>query len=124
MRRIVDHKRVEMTNDEFTLYQNICRSYDRPNFKGDELFRDHFEVNGDGIIIFVKPPHQKYSSLEVFCFLISLMVNQHMRIVQEQNKMMIKEAADKINKQIKELEDLKVKVNELVESNGGKKSKG
>lgn len=93
MIRIVDHKKIEMTNGEYTMYREICRSYDDPksNRKGEDLFIDLFEVNGEGIITFVKPPRQRYSSMEVFCFLISLMQNQHMRILYEQNKKLIEE---------------------------------
>ena len=95
MRRIIDHKRIDMTNDEYTLFQKICESYDRPNFQGSELFKNHFETNEHGIIIFVRPPSQQYSSLEVYCFLVSLMVNQHLRISQEQNMSLLKEVTEK-----------------------------
>ncbi|NJO18721.1 MAG: hypothetical protein HC877_24275 [Thioploca sp.] len=68
MKRIIDHKAIDMTDDEFRLYNQICRSYDRTNFKGEDLFKDHFESNNDGIILFVRPPNKKYSSLEVYTF--------------------------------------------------------
>jgi hypothetical protein len=116
MIRIIDHKKVEMTNDEFTMYDNICRSYDdvKVNRKGEDLFVDHFEVNGDGIIIFVKPPTKRYSSLEVYCFLVSIMQNQHIRIMYEQNKSLLNEASVKINSLIKECSDLKTQVEGLI----------
>ena len=116
MRRIIDNKRIEMTNDEYELYQNICRSYDRPNFQGEELFKGHFETNEHGTIIFVRPPQNRVTSLEVFTFLVSVMVNQHLRISQEQNATMIKEASEKINSLIKETEKLQLEVKEAVES--------
>lgn len=102
--RIIDHKKVEMTNGEFQMYKNICRSYDdnKANRKGEDLFVDHFEVNESGIITFVKPPSKRYSSMEVFCFLISIMQNQHMRILYEQNKMLIKETGAKIEQLMKQ----------------------
>lgn len=98
MIRIIDHKKIDLTNDEYQLYQKICRSYDdaKSNRKGEDLFVDHFEVNGEGIIVFVKPPTKRYSSLEVYCFLISIMQNQHMRILHEQNKMLIEETKKKL----------------------------
>jgi hypothetical protein len=116
MIRIIDHKKVDMTNDEFTMYENICTSYDdsKVNRKGSDLFADHFEVNGDGIIIFVKPPTKRYSSLEVYCFLVSIMQNQHMRILYDQNKSLIKEASEKINSLIKECSDLKKQVEDFI----------
>lgn len=103
--RIIDNKKVELTDDEHALYKQICRSYDRPNFKGEELFKDHFETNGEGVIIFVKPPSKRFSSLEVFCFLISLMQNQHMRILYDQNKKMIQETEQKVNELIRKVTD-------------------
>ena len=43
--RIIDNKRVELTNDEWKTYQEICSSYDKPNFQGKDLFKDIFETN-------------------------------------------------------------------------------
>lgn len=105
--RIIDNKKVSMTNDEFRFYEEICKGYDRPNFKGKDLFQDHFEVNDDGIIVFVKPPYKKYSSMEVFTFLISLMVNQQLRISQDQVVTLIGEAKQKFSEQFAEIDALK-----------------
>jgi hypothetical protein len=105
--RIIDNKKIAMTNEEFVFYQEICKGYDRPNFKGVDLFQDHFEVNEDGIIIFVKPPHKKYSSMEVFTFLISLMVNQHLRVSQDQVQTLVEEAKQKFIEQLSEIDALK-----------------
>jgi hypothetical protein len=111
--KIIDNKKVWLTNDEYLAYQEICKGYDRPNFQGKDLFQDHFEVNDDGIIIFVKPPHKKYSSMEVFTFLISLMVNQQLRISQEQISSLVNEAAKKYTEQLKEIIELKKELLEL-----------
>ena len=101
MIKIINHKKVDLSNDEWKMYQNICRSYDRPNFKGEDLFMDHFQVNGDGIIVFVTPPEGKHTSLEVFCFLISLMVNQHLRLIHQQTDALVVNAKQAIDKLIK-----------------------
>lgn len=120
--RIIDHKKVSMTPDEFRFYTEICKGYDRPNFSGKDLFQDHFETNDDGIIIFVKPPHKKYSSLEVFTFLISLQVNQQLRIAQDQVHTLVKEAEEKFKDKFKafdsvqeDLQSLKQEVEHLKE---------
>lgn len=121
MIRIIDNKKVSMTNDEYSSYEEICKGYDRPNFKGKDLFQDHFEVNEDGIIIFVKPPHKKYSSMEVFTFLISLMVNQQLRIAQDQIATMVSEARQKFSEQFAEIDALKKEIQsykEQVEQDG------
>jgi hypothetical protein len=112
---IIDHKKVWMTPDERKMYEVICEGYDRTNFQGKDLFQDHFEVNDAGIIIFVKPPHKKYSSLEVFTFLVSLQVNQHLRIAQEQMQSLVSEAEEKITEKVIEVESLKKEIQSLKE---------
>lgn len=99
-----------MTPDEFRYYNEICKGYDRPNFSGKELFQDHFETNDEGIIVFVKPPHKKYSSLEVFTFLISLQVNQQLRIAQDQVQSLVGEAEVKFKDKFKEFDSLQQQV--------------
>lgn len=112
---IIDHKKVWMTADERKMYETICEGYNRPNFQGKDLFQDHFEVNDAGVIVFVKPPHKKYSSMEVFTFLVSLQVNQHLRIAQEQMQSMILEAENKLTEKIVEVDGLKKEIQSLKE---------
>lgn len=50
--RIIDNKKVEMTEDEWSLYQKIVKSYNSITNKGEDLFIDLFEVDDNGIIIF------------------------------------------------------------------------
>lgn len=78
MIRIIANKKIDLTNDEFTIYQNICKSYDRVNFKGSDLFLELFETDEKGIIVLLKPP-TTYTSMEVFMFLSSVMLHQHIR---------------------------------------------
>jgi len=113
--RIIDNKKVWVTPDEFRYYEEICKGYDRPNFNGKDLFQDHFEVNDEGIIIFVKPPHKKYSSMEVYTFLISLQVNQQLRLIQEQVSTLISEAETKFKEKLEEVSSLKWQIDEINE---------
>ena len=78
---IIDNKKVEMTDDEWSMYQTICKDYDDPKFnvKGSDLFTGLFETNNEGIIIFLRPPSSKRTSFEVYLFLMSLMQHQHLR---------------------------------------------
>ena len=76
MIRIIDNKKIDLTNDEWELYQKIAESYDRPNFQGKDLFKGLFETDENGMIIFLRPP-TTYTSMEVFMFLVSVMVHQH-----------------------------------------------
>lgn len=112
---IVDHKKVWMTQDEYRLYEEICKGYDRPNFQGKDLFQGHFESNDDGIITFVLPPQKKYSSMEVFTFLISLQVNQQLRLAREQVESLVREAEKKVIETLKEMDNLRVEIKSLKE---------
>jgi hypothetical protein len=84
MIKIIDYKKVDMTLDEWQLYENICKSYDSETFQGALLFEDLFETDEQGIIIFLKPPTKKHSTLQVFLFLSSLMQQQHLRLMHQQ----------------------------------------
>lgn len=72
--RIVDNKRIQMTKEEFDLYQKICNSYP----EGKDLFKGLFETDDDGLIIFLIPPTKQFS-MEVVLFLQNLMLQQHIR---------------------------------------------
>lgn len=82
--RIVDNKKLDMTEDEFTLYQRIVKSYSSMTNKGEDMFIDLFESNEEGVIIFLKPPSKRHTSLEVFLFLMALMQHQHLRLMHQQ----------------------------------------
>lgn len=116
MKRIIDNKRVDLTDTEFEMYQAICRSYDRPNFKGEDLFRDLFETNSDAIIVFVRPPTRNFSSMEVWLFLISIMNNQHIRICHEQVESFCREGKDNIAVAISELKELMTDAKQLIDT--------
>jgi hypothetical protein len=84
MIRVVDNKKLEMTEDEWMLYQKIVKSYTTLSNKGEDYFIDLFETNEEGIIVFLKPPSRRQTSLEVFLFLMSLMQHQHLRLMHQQ----------------------------------------
>ena len=74
--RVIDNKKVEMTDDEYAMYNKIVQSYTDITGKGEDLFIDLFEANNNGIIIFLKPPSKRRTSLEVFLFLMAVMQQQ------------------------------------------------
>lgn len=84
MIRVIDNKKVEMTDDEFGMYQKIVQSYTDLTGKGEDLFIDLFETDESGTIVFLKPPSKRRTSLEVFLFLMSLMQHQHLRLMHQQ----------------------------------------
>ena len=77
--KVIDNKKVEMTEDEWAMYQKIVKSYTDLTGKGEDLFIDLFETDNNGIIIFLRPPSKRRTSLEVFLFLMALMQHQHLR---------------------------------------------
>lgn len=97
--RIIDNKQVDMTDDEWSMYQKIVKSYTTVTNKGEDLFIDLFETNEDGIIIFLKPPSKRQTSLEVFLFLMSLFQHQHLRLMHAQ----IDDICNQMKTKLKEL---------------------
>ena len=87
---------MDITDDEFKLYQDICRSYDRPNFKGEELFRDLFITDDKGIIVFIRPPSVKATSMECFLFISALFQHQHVRLMENKVERLCQKLEDKI----------------------------
>lgn len=103
--KIVDNKKMDMTDDEWNLYVDICRSYDRPSFKGEELFKGLCETDDNGIIIFLRPPSDRHTSMEAVIFMLNLMTQQHIRLMYNE--------ASNIYKQMKEkLAELDKKISE------------
>ena len=86
MLKIIDNKRIEMTQDEFKIYEQICASYKQ----GKILFSGLFETDENGIIVCLIPP-KKVFTMEVTQFLQNLMVHQHMRIIISEHNEAMKE---------------------------------
>jgi hypothetical protein len=82
--KIIDNKKVDMTDDEWSMYIKIVKSYTTLTNKGEDLFIDLFESDDNGIIIFLKPPSTRQTSFEVFLFLMALFQHQHLRLMHKQ----------------------------------------
>lgn len=101
--RIIDNKKLALTQEEWEYYQSICRSYDRPNFKGEDLFKGLFESDDTGNITFLKPPTARYTSIECFLFIVCLYNHQKMRMYHEHMRQLMSE----IKVAVKEMQELK-----------------
>lgn len=101
MIRVVDNKRLDMTDDEWAMYEKIVKSYTNLTNKGEDLFKDLFETDGNGIIIFLRPPHARHTSLEVFLFLMSLFQHQHLRLLYKQ----VDDICNQMKEKMKEIDD-------------------
>lgn len=101
MIRIINNKKVELTEDEWKAYQQICESYDKIKMKGSLLFADLFETDERGLITFIHPP-QGMTSLEVFLFVVSIFCHQHVREMYGQ----VDYLSHNLNDKIKQVDDL------------------
>lgn len=120
MLRIIDNKKMLLTDDEFALFQKIATSYDRPNFQGKDLFQGLFETNKDGIIIFLRPPSSKYTSMEVYMFLVGIMVHQHLGIACNHVDQLVVELSEKIKGADRVIKEGTEIINALKASRGDK----
>jgi hypothetical protein len=116
--RIIDNKRLDLTDSEWQLYQNICKSYDRSNFKGSDLFTDLFETDNNGVIIFLKPPTSRYSSMEVYMFLVTVMIHQHLGVACGHVDRLSNKLDEKINEADQVIGQVKKIIKELERSRG------
>ena len=104
--KVIDNKKIDLTNDEWDMYLKIVKSYTTPTNKGEDLFIDLFEVDDNGIIIFLKPPSKRQTSFEVFLFLMSIQTHQHLRLMHNQ----VDDVCNQMKEKIKELDDKLKKV--------------
>lgn len=99
--RVVCYKKILMTGGEYDEFKKICDSYTTPLRKGEILFKDTFEVNSDGRIVYLKALGAKETSFEIVMFLMALMQNQWLRMAMREVNIEIK----KIKVKGKELDD-------------------
>lgn len=102
MIRIIDHKKVELTDDEWKLYQEICKAYTRNNSPGARLFSGLFETDDNGIILFIRPPTEAFT-MEVVIYLMSVMQHQHLRIMHKRVDEAILEMKESAKQAIEEV---------------------
>ena len=105
---VIDNKKVDLTSDEWNMYQKIVKSYTSATNKGEDLFIDLFETDDNGIIMFLRPPSKRQTSFEVFLFLISIQQQQHIRIMYAQVADVCKQMKDKIREVDEKLQSIKI----------------
>lgn len=100
MLKIIDNKRIDLTDDEWLLFNRICDSY--KEFGGEVLFSDLFETDERGLITYIKPPSKKQCTLEIFLYVVSVFNHQHIREMYKQ----IDDIDSKLTKKFDELAEL------------------
>lgn len=98
---IIDNKKINLTNDEWLMYQKIVKSYTTLTNKGEDLFIDLFETDDNGIIIFLKPPSRRQTSFEVFLFLMSIFQHQHLRLMHNE----VENVCNQMKEKMRELDE-------------------
>jgi hypothetical protein len=105
MIRVIDNKKIDLTEDEWKMYQSICSEYTTPTFKGTDLFTDLFETNNEGVIVFLKPPKTKRTTLEAWLYLAAVYQHQHMRNLYKHVDDKLSELTNSFNSLKKEIEN-------------------
>ena len=95
--RIIDNKKISLTDREWDAYVQICRSYDRPNCKGEELFKELFESDKTGTIVFIKPPSTRYTSFEIVVFMFAIYNAQQLDLMKAEVAKTMSELTEKVN---------------------------
>lgn len=90
MLRLINNKRIDLTQEEFDLYEQLCKTYSRDHFDGKDLFVNLFETDKDGLIIFLRPPTATFS-MEIVIFLQNIMTHQHLRKIYKEHEEALKE---------------------------------
>ena len=114
---IIASKRIDLTQDEWAMYKKIVASYTTATNKGEDLFIDLFESDEKGIILFLKPPSRRQTSFEVFCFLMSVMQHQHLRLMYEK----VEDICIQLKNKSQELDDKCKAIDEKIEKKSSKK---
>lgn len=89
-----------MTDAQYKAYQETCRSYDRPNFKGEDIFKGLFNTDDDGLITFLRPPNTSFTSLEAYLFVCSIFQHQQAELYKQNVDALV----EKYEKKLAELE--------------------
>ena len=83
MKRIVDYKAVDMTDEEFEYYNQIIKEFSDGVYNAKEMFRDVFETDEEGCISIIRPPLKKEIAWAAILFLQNLMINQRLRRMED-----------------------------------------
>jgi len=108
--RIIDNKRIDLTNSEFKMYKEICKAYSHERANGEDLFKNLFETNSEGMIEYLRPPTKEFT-WEVINFLQNIMIHQHLRKVYSDHNEAIEEFKKEKKELLSRIEDLESKVN-------------
>lgn len=94
--RIIDSKKIDLTDSEWEMYQDILKSYSLQIKNPEDLFKDLFETDNNGHIIFLRPPSTRQTSLQVFLFLMAIFEHQNARVLHKKVNVMCNKMDEKL----------------------------
>jgi hypothetical protein len=99
MHKVIDYKKVDMSEDEFNYYKHLVKIFTdkEKNISGKVYFKDLFDVDDSGFITLIKT--EKSVPWAVLFFIQQVMVSQRLRFTDDINK-----AFRKIDERLKKLE--------------------
>lgn len=69
--KVIDHQKIDITDEEYAHYQNLVKQF------GQDEFRGLFRTNERGLIVSIAP--SKPISWLVLFFVQNVMISQHLR---------------------------------------------
>ena len=82
MKRVIDYKAVDMTDEEFDYYKKLVQEFTFEMYDGKAQFQDLFDVDDDGCISMIRPSLGKEVAWAVLIFLQNLLLNQRTRRIE------------------------------------------
>ena len=86
MDKVIDYKKVNMSDEEFNYYKHLVELFSDKdkNIKGSVYFKDLFEVDEDGFIVLIKT--EKIVPWAILFFAQQLMISQRLRFIDDFRK--------------------------------------
>jgi len=82
--KVIDHQKVDITDEEYEYYQELVKQFTDENNKGTDYFKGLFRTDEDGFITIIKPT--KTVPWAVLFFVQQVMITQRLRIFDQLRK--------------------------------------
>ena len=96
--KIVDYKKVDMSEAEFDYYKEIVKTVSDNKVDGESYFRGLFDTDKDGLITLIKT--NKSIPWSVLFFIQQVQINQRLRLIDDKVK-----EINNLQERVKKLEE-------------------
>ena len=83
--KVIDYKKIDITDEEFDYYKQLVTQHTTPIFAGTDYFKGLFETDDEGFIYMITP--KQSIPWEVLFFIQQVMINQRLRVIDTLRKM-------------------------------------